>query len=504
MKRPALVLAALALALAWPQTAGAQDAAPSLNTTDRTCGAYTVRTVGNGMEDPEDSVSLIRGGRTFVTLKDAATEMQQCGDFTGDGVPDVVLMQYSGGAHCCSVHSIYSLGAVPKRILRTDTADGESVEVRQLDGRGPREIVNTDWRFAYAYGLSFADSPALPRAYAYVGGQYVENTRAYRAWLLGQVTPIRADLAPGDALSSYGLYLLAGQPQAAEGYVARLPADLRAWLRNYAPDIRQNVSTAGYEDWPTRAGVPDGATLSGLAGAFTRPGTHEYLGLIRVGDRASVRLYRQQGERIVSSPSLLGLAIPPESSYVGNFTVRRAAQAGRDDVVLSQVGPQGVTYSAYRVGPAALTRLTADPLAVSVRLLSDLSRVAQVVQQRYDPTDPADSPDRKPLSAQAKAALDRQIAAAVARAQPWSWSGPRALNLGRLGVFNVQSIEVSRENARSALVAGVVQAAQIGKDFNRYDDNNRQTFALFLSRRAGVWQVDRWTLTPRIAPPPER
>ncbi|GAA5503466.1 hypothetical protein Dxin01_03224 [Deinococcus xinjiangensis] len=480
----------LVLALLMAGWAAAQDNQPQpLKVTTKTCGSYSVRLAENGFDEPDDKVSLIKNGKTYVTLSDTMVEMQQCGDITGDGIPEVVLMQFSGGAHCCATHSVYSLTTPPRRILETFTGHGDSLEVEQLDGRGPKEIVNTDWRFAYDLGMSFADSPALPRIYSLVGGQYVENTRAFPAWLLKQVTPASAkNFAGGDALYSYSLYLLAGKPAAADAYLKTLPKTYAAWLNNYAPDIRQRLSSAGIEDWPARAGVPDSARVSGIGGSFSRAGTLEYLGLIGSGQQATLRLYRAEGNKIVGSGALATFTGSDQQGWFPSFTVRRST--GRDDAVVADRSGGGLGYPVYRVGPQGATRLTNDPLAVASGLLADVSTVAQYVQRRYD-----DSSD-KPLSAAQIAELDRKISLSAARAQPWAALLSSKIDLPKLGMFSVNALEVSRETAQSALVAGTVEIASV-KDNKLSYDSGRYTVAIFLENRGGTWMVSKWQLTPR-------
>lgn len=486
------------LGLTYATSAAAQNDQPSpLKTTNKTCGSYTVRSVENGFDDPEDSISLIKGGKTFVTLKDALVEMQQCGDITGDGVPEVVLMGFSGGAHCCATHSVYTLSTPPRRILYTYTGHGDSLEIEQLDGKGPKEILNTDWRFAYAYGMSFADSPALYRIYSYQNGGYVENTRAFPAFLQKTVVPPSTkNLPPGGALMSYAHLILAGKAASAEAYLRALPAELRAWLQNYAPDIRQSLSGAGLEDWPQRTGVPDEASTFGIGGAFTRLGVLEYLALVKErGNSASLRLYRDQNGRVISSPPLRVFNLPAGTAFSDlrwwpGFTVRRVS--GRDDAVMEDRTGGTIRYPVFRLSNNSATALTNDPLSVATGLLADLSSVGDLVRQKYD------EDKEKPRTAAQTAELDRKITAAATRAQPWANLSTTRLDLPRLGLFNVQSVEVDRENAGSALVAGVVELASVkGADFSPYGSSERYTYAIFLENRNGTWAVTKWQLTPR-------
>lgn len=476
------------------QTRATQNKAPPVKVTPHTCGKATVRLEENGFEDPPDRLRLIQGGRAVLSLEDTMVEFQGCRDLTGDGVPEVILAQFTGGAHCCFTHHVYSLTTPPRRLLVAYSAHTEGLEARQLDGGGPLELIGADWRFAYAHGLSFADSPALPLVYSYRGGRYVQDTRRFPAFVL-EGTRRRGDetLSGGMALYEYASLLLAGRAAEAQHYLRTLPAAYRTWLENYAPEIRQSLRSAGMDDWPQRAGVPEQGSTSGLGGAFTAPGQQEYLTLIREpGGGASLRLYREQQGRVVGTPALATFQLPAGQTFSEwrwwpGFTVRRLS--GRDDAVIEDRTSGSVRYPVYRVGTQRAQVLHNDPLAVATGLLGDLSTVARHVSSMYAST---------PRTADQRAEVVRRIDAAVARARPWLRQNPRPLDLPRLGSFTVGSVEVSRENAASALVAGTVDVGLTTPDQkDEYVAADRHTFAVFLEKQGGRWVVTKWQLTPR-------
>lgn len=68
-------------------------------------------------------------------------------DVNGDGVPDLVLESYSGGAHCCWTYYIISLGAKPHLIKQFDNERGVSFVHNAKNGR--IDIVTQDGTFDY-------------------------------------------------------------------------------------------------------------------------------------------------------------------------------------------------------------------------------------------------------------------------------------------------------------------------------------------------------------------
>lgn len=70
-------------------------------------------------------------------------------DITGDGVPDLVISDYSGGAHCCLTYYIFSVepdGRVAP-IAQLDLADGGMLSDR--DGDSVPDVVTSDWHWRY-------------------------------------------------------------------------------------------------------------------------------------------------------------------------------------------------------------------------------------------------------------------------------------------------------------------------------------------------------------------
>ncbi|GGR68682.1 hypothetical protein GCM10008959_33520 [Deinococcus seoulensis] len=497
---PILLLSLLLGLLAAP--AAAQTSPTPVKVSSQTCGAYTLTLRENGFGDPLDRVTISRGGVTHATVQDTMVAVDFCRDVTGDGIPEVMLAGFSGGAHCCFTHTLYSLSSPPRQLLRVFSAHSASLDVRQLDGKGPLELVGADWRFAYAYGMSFAESPALPVVYSYLpvpGGppRYVNNSRAYGPFILGSVRAQEQPDYSGGLLAGYAARLIAA-PGTARPYLNTLPQPFRAWLGSYDPDLRAALSDYGLSDWPARAGADPAATPIGIGGSFSGPGRTEYLALLARGTQGQTRLYRPVSGGIQAGPTLKQVPVKTSAAgaldgYVDTawypaFPVRRAS--GQDDAVIFDALSGSVHYRAYRVTPAALTEQT-GALGVAATLLGDLSNVARQVASQYaQPQQP-----RTPAQMQE---LTRRIEAAVTRAQPWVAATTADFSLYALGNFTVSAIDMPQDTPDRATVTAPVTFGMVAADQDsEYVSGTRQTATIHLTRGPQGWQVTDWTLTPR-------
>lgn len=95
-------------------------------------------------------------------------------DLDKDGLEDLILKDFSAGAHCCYTLQIYSLGKILKKLGELKLLDcGEKIKLQDLDGDGLWEILTCNAKFTYLKNLPYVQSPFPPQVFALVNGKYV-------------------------------------------------------------------------------------------------------------------------------------------------------------------------------------------------------------------------------------------------------------------------------------------------------------------------------------------
>jgi hypothetical protein len=89
---------------------------------------------------------------------------------TGNGILDLIVTEYSGGAHCCMTYYIFELGD-EFRLIDTIHAEHGTIDFLDMDGEGAPVIKMSDWSYAYVFG-SFGSSPSPAVILRYANGHY--------------------------------------------------------------------------------------------------------------------------------------------------------------------------------------------------------------------------------------------------------------------------------------------------------------------------------------------
>jgi hypothetical protein len=105
----------------------------------------------------------IQGGGTLTLGQPGSgsdvPEIANGTDVTGRGHPDLIVSQFTGGAHCCTSHSLYELAPEVRLVARLNDADDDMAHF----GRDPKDrkyyYYTADWTFRY-WPTCFACSPS--------------------------------------------------------------------------------------------------------------------------------------------------------------------------------------------------------------------------------------------------------------------------------------------------------------------------------------------------------
>ncbi|RZM77145.1 hypothetical protein [Leptolyngbya iicbica] len=173
-----------------------------------------------------------------------------------DGVPEVIFHRYTGGAHCCSIYTIYS--AQGDRLHRTltyplDAAGAGGFE--DLDGDGYSEFLSADQRFLYAFG-SYASSWPPNIFLTFRNGSLIDTTRQFpdrlrsTAYTMYEHTRDHPGLGANSILAGYvGQKILMGEYESGWDYMLAHYDDTDTWgLTEYSTDGEEIGTFADYPE----------------------------------------------------------------------------------------------------------------------------------------------------------------------------------------------------------------------------------------------------------------
>jgi len=124
-------------------------------------------------------------GRRGLSVSGSRARPDYARDLTGDGNPDIIIGQYSGGDHCCSVATLVSLGPdAVTSIGRIDGLDGlpfEGLEVRKVNKDAAWECI-AHRPYVTTCG-THADAADVISVYTLADGRYTDQTARFGDYL---------------------------------------------------------------------------------------------------------------------------------------------------------------------------------------------------------------------------------------------------------------------------------------------------------------------------------
>jgi hypothetical protein len=134
-------------------------------------GEYRLRVVED-TASRERVIDITRRGRRVFARRSADFRVERAGqDITGDGQPDAVIIEFTGGLHCCTRATILGLGREFRDYGTIDGADGEVV-FEDVDRDGIPEVRVGDFRFAYWRDVPFSETPVPDVVMRFRGDHY--------------------------------------------------------------------------------------------------------------------------------------------------------------------------------------------------------------------------------------------------------------------------------------------------------------------------------------------
>lgn len=181
----------------------------------------------------------------------------ECKDVTGDGIHELVVQTYTGGAHCCWTLYFLALEPVARVLLLYEAGNAGGVEVVDLDYDGRPELVLGDDQFAYFDTLCYACSPArTPLVACYRDERFHDCTRTFPAVVRKDIARWTAELRSlvaqtprddaiaqsirGAALGLYATHVLIGEDRQGWDAVRSIaPASATRWLSRHRGRVLQ-------------------------------------------------------------------------------------------------------------------------------------------------------------------------------------------------------------------------------------------------------------------------
>lgn len=90
---------------------------------------YTIRIYGDpNDEESEGSLEILKQGTRVYAEQHASFQIESTGapigaDVTGAGIPNLVVKEYSGGAHCCTSFDVFELGSSFRKVSTIEQGD---------------------------------------------------------------------------------------------------------------------------------------------------------------------------------------------------------------------------------------------------------------------------------------------------------------------------------------------------------------------------------------------
>ncbi|MFC4639414.1 hypothetical protein [Deinococcus hohokamensis] len=239
-----------------------------------TWGALRVQLTPRNEQTGQPATAVVRNGaRTVLTVSgwSLAAELQP---LRPGGLPELVISEFTGGAHCCQMVYLFTQDGGPVRNLGILDGGNYGVRFQDLNRDGTQEIVLGSDTLAY-YDWPYVTSPSLSTVLGWDGVRLADRTRAY-AFVPAQeaarnLGALLADLdrpqggpevQRAQLSGYYANMILAGRGAEAEAVLAREVFARSAPLRRWFEANRGALINATYAQPEGRLRVDDRSQYS--------------------------------------------------------------------------------------------------------------------------------------------------------------------------------------------------------------------------------------------------
>jgi hypothetical protein len=187
----------------------------------------------------KDCVDFCKGAIPVDGLNGGDEKALSIVDLNGDGEPEVIVDLFTGGAHCCSVSTIYGWNAATSTYDRLVWNWGDPGYTLKRLGTGPQmQFVTADDRFAYAF-CAYVCSAMPTMVLEYTGTTLVDVTKQYPALARADIKQLRKGIASSAKSKEYLFEL--------KGLLAPLCADY--YLIGQGSKCKPLLSSAKRKGW---------------------------------------------------------------------------------------------------------------------------------------------------------------------------------------------------------------------------------------------------------------
>lgn len=123
-------------------------------------------------------------------------------DLDNNGSDEIIVRNYSGGAHCCTNTTIYDWNGTTFSVAETGFIDGMGAWLEDINGDGQAEFVIPHQGFLYRFG-SYAESYPPDMIFKYQTGELTEATHEFPDHIRQQAEAIKETFF--EVQASYGV-----------------------------------------------------------------------------------------------------------------------------------------------------------------------------------------------------------------------------------------------------------------------------------------------------------